>query len=124
MRIASDGTTSGQPQHDGPIIPMPELTLPALRQAIATVVPSRLPEFFEEMERAFVQAGDDGSVVPIRMFYERWGAVVAIERNPATAQRLHAAEHALDSEDPDVRARAIREAGDIVRSAHREIAGG
>jgi hypothetical protein len=123
MRIASDGTPSGQPQHDGTIIPMPELTLPALRQAVAAVAPSRLPELFEDMQKAFVQAGDDGSVIPIRMFYERWGAVVAIERNPAVAQRLHAAERALDSEDPEVRAGAIREAGDIVRAAHREAAG-
>ncbi|MGA6159473.1 hypothetical protein ACPEIC_39715 [Stenotrophomonas sp. NPDC087984] len=47
-----------------------------------------------------------------------------IERHPRTAERLHAAEAAMDSEDADVRARAIREAGEIVRAAHREVAGG
>jgi spermidine synthase len=32
--------TAGHTEHDGPLIPMPDLTLPALRQAVATVVPS------------------------------------------------------------------------------------
>ncbi|MCD9875736.1 hypothetical protein [Streptomyces guryensis] len=54
---------------NGPSIPMPELTLPALRQAVATVAPSRLPEFFDDLQKAFVRAGDEDSVVPIRMFY-------------------------------------------------------
>jgi hypothetical protein len=49
---------------------------------------------------------------------------VAIERNPGLAERLRAAESALDDEDPEVRARAIREAGEIVRAAHTEVAGG
>lgn len=109
---------------DGPLIPRPELTLPALRQAVATVAPSRLPEFFEDLQRAFVRAGDEDSVVPIRMFYRQWGVVVEIERHPETARRLHAAEQAISSPDPAVRDRAIHEAGEIVRAAHREVAGG
>lgn len=107
----------------GPLIPRPELTLPALRQAVATVVPSRLPEFFEDLQTAFVRAGDEDSVVPIRMFYRQWGVVVEIERHPETARRLHAAEEAISSPDPVVRDHAIREAGEIVRAAHREVAG-
>ncbi|QNP72686.1 hypothetical protein IAG44_26845 [Streptomyces roseirectus] len=109
---------------DGPLIPRPELTLPALRQAVAAVTPSRLPEFFEDLQSAFVRAGDEDSVVPIRMFYRQWAVVVEIERHPETARRLHAAERAVDSPDPAVRERAIREAGEIVRAAHREVAGG
>ncbi|MGR3931609.1 hypothetical protein [Streptomyces sp. BRA346] len=116
--------TTQPDEYDGPLIPMPELTLPALRQAVAVVVPSRLPELFEDMQKAFVQAGEEGSVVPIQMFYRQWGVVVAIERHPEVARRLHAAERAMESEDPQVRARAIREAGDIVRAAHREVEGG
>ncbi|MGV9884250.1 hypothetical protein [Streptomyces sp. NPDC003006] len=106
------------------LTPRPELTLPALRQAVATVVPSRLPEFFEDLQQAFVRAGDEDSVVPIRMFYRQWGVVVEIERHPETARRLRAAEAAIDSADPAERDRAIREAGDIVRAAHREVTGG
>jgi len=109
---------------DGPIIPMPVLTLPALREAVAAVAPSRLSEFFQDMQGAFTQAGEDDSVIPIRMFYRRWGVTVAIERYPQTARRLHSAERALDSEDPQVRAHAVQEAGDIVRAAHHEVAGG
>ncbi|WP_329350852.1 ATP-binding protein [Streptomyces sp. NBC_01261] len=72
---------------DAPLIPRPDLTLPALRQAVATVVPSRLPEFFEDVRRAFVRAGDEDSVVPIRMFHREWGVIVEMERHPETARR-------------------------------------
>ncbi|MCP3819558.1 hypothetical protein NLX86_16040 [Streptomyces sp. A3M-1-3] len=116
--------TAQHAEHDGPLIPMPALTLPALRHAVATVVPSRLAEFFEDMQKAFVEAGEQDSVLPIRMFYRHWGVVVEIERHPETARRLHAAERAMDSADSDTRARAIREAGEIARAAHREVAGG
>ncbi|MFI6050681.1 ATP-binding protein [Streptomyces violascens] len=109
---------------DGPVMRRPELTLPALRQAVATVAAPRLPEFFDEFQQAFVRAGDEDSGVPIRMFYQRWGVVVEIERYPARARRLHAAERAVDSTDPDVRAAAVLEAGEIVRAAHREVTGG
>jgi hypothetical protein len=43
------------------------------------VAPSRLPEFFQEIQDAFTQAGDEDSVFPIRHFYQRWGAAIAIE---------------------------------------------
>ena len=64
--------TAEHPQGDEPLIPMPALWLPALRQAVATIAPSRLPEFFQEIQDAFTQAGDEDSVFPIRHFYQRW----------------------------------------------------
>jgi hypothetical protein len=100
------------------------MTLPKLRSAVSIVAPSLLPQFFEEMQQAFTQAGDEDSVIPIRMFYRRWAVTVAIERKPWVANRLHAAELAIGDPDAEVRAQAIREAGDIVRAAHREVAGG
>ena len=109
---------------DEPLIAMPALTLDALRQAVAAVVPSRLPEFFQEIQDAFSQAGDEDSVYPIRHFYRRWGATIAIERRPSVAARLHAAEHALADPDAGIRQQAIREAADIVQAAYREVAGG
>jgi hypothetical protein len=109
---------------DESLIAMPALTLDALRQAVATLVPSRLPEFFQEIQDAFTQAGDEDSVFPIRHFYQRWAATIAIERQPSVAARLHAAEHALADPDPDVRERAIREAAEIVQAAYREVARG
>jgi len=109
---------------DGPLMAQPAPTLAALRHAVAVLVPSRLPEFFESMQQAFVRAGDEDSVVPIRAFYREWAVVVELERYPARARRLHAAEAAMDSEDPEVRAHAVREAGEIVRAAHRRVASG
>jgi hypothetical protein len=111
-------------QGDEPLIAMPALTLDALRQAVAAVVPSRLPEFFQEIQDAFSQAGDEDSVFPIRHFYQRWGATIAIERRPSVAARLHAAERALADPDADVRERAIQEAAEIVQAAYHEVAGG
>jgi hypothetical protein len=109
---------------DEPLIAMPALTLDALRQAVAAIAPSRLPEFFQEIQDAFSQAGDEDSVYPIRHFYQRWGAMIAIERQPSAAARLHAAEHALADPDPGVRERAIREAAEIVQAAYREVSCG
>ena len=109
---------------DEPLIAMPALTLDALRQAVAEIAPSRLPEFFQEIQDAFSQAGDEDSVTAIRHFYQRWGATVAIERRPSVAGRLHAAERALADPDADVRERAIRDAAEIVQAAYHEVAGG
>ena len=111
--------TAEYPHGDEPLIPMPALSLPALRQAVATVAPSRLPEFFQEIQDAFSQAGDEDSVFPIRHFYQRWGAAIAIERRPSVAARLHAAERALADPDPAVRDQAF---GKPPRSSRRPTA--
>jgi hypothetical protein len=124
MREDASRMTAEHTQGDEPLIPMPVLTLDALRQAVAAVAPSRLPEFFQEIQDAFSQAGDEDSVFPIRHFYQRWGATVAIERRPSVAAHLHAAERAVADPDPNVRGRAIREAAEIVQAAYREVAGG
>jgi hypothetical protein len=104
------------------LIPRPELALPALRSAVSRLVPSRLPEMFEKMQAAFVRAGDEGSVVPIYMFYRERAVVVEIERHPEIASRLHAAEQDLMNDDAQVRDAAIHAAGEIVRAAHQAVA--
>jgi hypothetical protein len=48
-REQSDWMSAEHPQDDEQLIPVPALSLPALRQAVATVAPSRLPEFFQEI---------------------------------------------------------------------------
>jgi hypothetical protein len=111
------------PDQTESLIPRPELTPPALRAAVARVVPGRLREMFEKMQAAFVQAGEEGTVVPIHMFYREWAVIVEIERHPQAATRMHSAEQALMSHDAQVRDAAIREAGVIVRAAHQAIAG-
>jgi hypothetical protein len=116
--------TGGQtPDQAGALIPRPDLTLPALRTAVARIAPGRLPEMFEKMQAAFVRAGEEDSVVPIHMFYREWAVVIEIERHSQTARRLHAAEHALMSGDAEIRDAAIVEAGEIVRAAHQAIVG-
>jgi hypothetical protein len=65
--------TAEHPQSDEPLIALPALTLDALRRAVAAVALSRLPEFFQEIQDAFSQAGDEDSVFSIRHFYQRWG---------------------------------------------------
>jgi hypothetical protein len=57
------------------------------------------------------------------MFYREWAVIVEIERYPDVACRLHAAEQALRSDDVQARDAAVREAGEIVRAAHRTVAG-
>jgi hypothetical protein len=122
MREEASQMTAEHPQSDKALVPMPALKLDALRQALAAVAPSRLPEFFLDIQDAFSQAGDEDSVFPIRHFYQRWGATAAIERHPSQAARLHAAERALSDPDAKVRERAIREAADIVQAAYRQVA--
>jgi hypothetical protein len=117
------GMVGQVPGHGDALIPQPSLSLPDLRQAVAAVAPARLPEMFAKMQEAFVRAGEQGSVTPIHMFYREWAVIVEIERHPETARRLHAAEQALMSGDPQVRDAAIRDAGEIVRAAHRTVAG-
>ena len=116
--------TAEYQEGDKPLIPIPALSLPALRQTVAAVVPSRLPEFFQEIQDAFTQARDEDSVFPIRHFYQRWAAAIAIERRPSIAARPHAAERALADPDPAVRDQAVREAAEILQAAYREVTGG
>jgi hypothetical protein len=71
----------------------------------------------------FGQFAYEDGVFPIRHFYQRWGAAIAIERQPSVAARLHATEQALGDPDPAVRDQAVREAAEIVQAAYREVAG-
>src|ERR1700728_3828728 len=105
------------------LTPQPSLTLPALQQAVAAVAPARLPEMFTKMQQAFVLAGEQGSVTPIHMFYREWAVIVEIERHPETARRLHAAEQAVMSDDPQLGDAPIDNAGELARAAHRAVAG-
>lgn len=57
------------------IIPQPAQRLPELRHALARVAPARLSEFFEEMQRAFTEVGEQETVTPIRMFHRTWLSV-------------------------------------------------
>lgn len=107
---------------DGPVAPRPERTPDALREAIAVLAPHRLGEMEQEKNETLAMAVAQNSLGPIRMFLLRWAVVAEIERHPETARRLRRAEQvAAESADPDLARRAVREAGDIIRAAHREL---
>ncbi|MFE2426703.1 hypothetical protein ACFXJ5_08105 [Streptomyces sp. NPDC059373] len=108
--------------HDGPTIPRPDRTPDALREAIARVAPHRLSEMEKEKNETLALAVQENSIGPIHMFLLRWAVAVEIERFPETSKRLHRAEQvAADSADADLARRAVREAGEIIRAAHREL---
>ncbi|WP_433890162.1 DUF6247 family protein [Streptomyces sp. CA-111067] len=108
--------------HDAPIAPRPDRTPDALREAIAKLAPYRLAEMEWEKNETLAMAVEQNSLAPVHMFLLRWAVVAEIERRPETARRLHRAEQvAAEAEDPELSRKAVREAGDIVRAAHREL---
>lgn len=108
--------------HDGPVAPRPERTPDALREAIASLAPHRLAEMEKEKNETLAMAVEQNSLGPIRMFLLRWAVVAEIERHPQTARRLRRAEQvAAESFDPELSRRAVREAGDVIRDARREL---
>ncbi|MFF6781293.1 DUF6247 family protein [Streptomyces sp. NPDC012510] len=106
--------------HAGPgatVVPRPERTPPALRGALERVAPHRLAEMERQKDEAITLAARSGSLAPITRFLETWAVAVEIARVPASAARLHAAEHTArtaDHDDP-----AWREAMDEIRDLHR-----
>jgi hypothetical protein len=116
-------TASSQPS-DEPLIPMPPLTFPGLRQAVLTLGPSKLRELFEDMQQAFIWAEEEQSLAPIRIFHIKWGTWVAIERWPARAARFHECERLVaQAEEAAGRRAAAIEIGAILAEAEREITG-
>ncbi|MFD3727818.1 hypothetical protein [Streptomyces sp. NPDC058671] len=70
------------------------------------------------------EAIEQSGIPPLRMFLVEWAAVIEIERFPDTARELRRAAYlAQIAEDPEESRRYVREAGDIVRAAHRAVGG-
>ncbi|WP_327066533.1 hypothetical protein [Kitasatospora sp. NBC_01302] len=114
--------TSAAHHSDEPRIPMPPLEYPALRKAVAVLVPSRLPELFEDMQQAFTWASERDSLAPVHLFHRKWGVIVAIERVPARAERFHSCERLVaQSEDPAERRAAALELAALLAEADQEI---
>ncbi|MCX4629606.1 DUF6247 family protein [Streptomyces sp. NBC_01443] len=94
--------TAPMPMGDGPLIPMPELTVAAVRHAIARIAPSRIHAFDEHLAEAATNAQQTQSLAPLRAFIHVWAINVAIARYPTRAARFHALEALIDAgnEDP------------------------
>ncbi|WP_329121023.1 DUF6247 family protein [Streptomyces sp. NBC_01465] len=104
------------------LIPRPDRTPDALREALAIIAPTRIPEMEREKDKALTEAVRQSSVGPLQGFLLHWAAMIEIERLPATARRFHRAEHlAQVSADPETSRRNVRESGDILRTAYRDL---
>lgn len=104
---------------DGPLIPMPELTVAAIRHAIARITPSRVRAFDEHLAEAATNAQQAQSLAPLRAFIHVWAINVAIARHPARAARFRALEALIDAgkEDPTD---ALAEIQQILQAAKAE----
>ncbi|MFD6192491.1 MULTISPECIES: DUF6247 family protein [unclassified Streptomyces] len=81
---------------------MPVLTPEALRTAVASLTPSRVPAFVQDLVEATTSAQQTQSLAPLRMFVHTWGVFVAIQRRPSRAARLRHLEDVVSAgaEDP------------------------
>ncbi|MFG3101731.1 DUF6247 family protein [Streptomyces sp. NPDC048182] len=104
----------------GPLIPMPELTPDALRNAVARIAPSRLPALTQHLFEATTNAQQTQSLAPVRAFLHSWAVFVAIERHPARAERLRQLERVVDAGEQDP-AEAIAGIREIREAAEAEV---
>ena len=102
-----------------PVVPMPALTPEALRTSVASLTPSRLPAFVQDLVEATTSAQQTQSLAPLRTFVHTWGVFVAIQRRPSRATRLRHLEEVVSAgtEDP---ANAIAEIRRIYAEAEAE----
>ncbi|MYS81079.1 hypothetical protein [Embleya scabrispora] len=108
---------------DEPLIPMPPLKIRALREAVAVLSPTCLPESQQEEDEALDWVAENLQPNAIRLFLRKWAVFVAIERRPVLAGRLRELERVVARlHDPQ----EVRDVGtEIARlraEAHREIA--
>lgn len=80
-----------------PLIPMPALTPEALRSAVASLTPSRVPSFVQDLVEATTNAQQAQSLAPLRTFVHTWGVFVAIQRRPSLAARLRHLEEVVSA---------------------------
>ncbi len=107
------------PQVAEPLIPMPALTPDALRAAVESLTPSRMPTFVRDLVDATTSAQQLQSLAPLRTFVHTWGVFVAIQRYPARAARLRHLEEAV-SAGVDIPTDAIAEIRKIHADAQAE----
>lgn len=102
-------------------VPPPELTPAALRTAVESLAPARLPAFAQHLSEATTNALHVRSLAPVQAFVASWAVFVAIERCLVRAERLRVLERIVDAGEQDpaeaieeicvIRAEAEAEAG-------------
>lgn len=102
------------------LIPRPEKSFKALRQALAQVAPYLLAEMEQARDAADTKALEFGSLNPLRSFLMHWAAIVEIERHPDLSREYFRAERIeTTSGDPAVARRGVRVSGEIYRAAFK-----
>ncbi|MFI6979220.1 hypothetical protein ACIBSV_11610 [Embleya sp. NPDC050154] len=124
--VEEETTTAGHAEWgDEPLIPMPPLKIRALREAVAVLSPTYLPEFQQEEDEALDWVAEKLQPNAVRLFLRKWAVFVAIERRPALVRRLRELERVVArSHDPEEIRTAGTEIARLRAEAHREIAGG
>ncbi|MFC5720021.1 hypothetical protein ACFP1Z_07545 [Streptomyces gamaensis] len=105
------------------LIPQPAMTREALREAVRHIRPLNLAQYDRELGEAFDQAVRTESIGWMRTFLIKWAVFVAIERQPARAAALRAAERTTgDPESSDQQVlEAQSEIARILDAAEKEI---
>ncbi|MCJ1677059.1 hypothetical protein MTF65_06810 [Streptomyces sp. APSN-46.1] len=101
---------------------MPELTVAAIRYAVARITPSRIPAFDEHLTEAATNAQQAQSLAPLGTFIHVWVINVAIARHPACGARgarFHALEALIDAGTEDS-TDALLEIQQILQAAKAE----
>ncbi|MEW2298595.1 hypothetical protein AB0958_01215 [Streptomyces sp. NPDC006655] len=105
-----------RPQGDE-VIPRPELTPDALREALAVVAPGRLDEMQARKDEAFAKAVEWQSLSPVRSWVLIWAKEIEIARRPDLSARYAWAQDHLEHEDPAVAWEALRELSAVLAEA-------
>lgn len=98
---------------DGALFSMPPLTEQALRVAVRRLDLAAAVTFDEEFHRAWEEAIQTDSTVPMHTFLHRWGVFVELRRYPERAARLSELEREVGEATDLESARAS--AGEISR---------
>lgn len=102
--------------------PLDEASFAAIRAVITSVAPYRLLELERERDQAFTRALGTDSLVPVHDFLTRWRAVATVERDLATAARIHLAEcSARSGQDPDERRESALEIAAVLLTVAAEL---
>ncbi|WP_067461117.1 hypothetical protein [Actinomadura macra] len=98
-----------------PLIPQPPATIPALRQAVAQILPASLPAFTGQLDECAEVARQGSGIAPLQRFCRQWSLEIQIHRQPHVSARLRELEDAA-SRGEDSRA-AAAETGRILDDA-------
>ncbi|MFG2954525.1 hypothetical protein ACGF5O_12430 [Streptomyces sp. NPDC048291] len=114
---------SSQAEHGNELVPRPELTPDALREALAVVAPGRLDEMQARKDEAFAKAVEWQSLSPVQSWVLIWARDIEIARRPDLSARYAWAQGHLEHEDPGLAWEALRELSAVLDEAMKAVHG-